>query len=99
MSHYSSYDRYGFSHTHAASDVGHLTNPLTVKARKLDQEAQRALDVSVCMCVCVWGWGGGGEGGGVTYLVFMYIHEPVVIIRYVVSRCGHIMACTLLLYC
>ena len=42
----SSYDRYGFSHAHAASDTAYFSDPLTVKARKLDQRAYRAFDVS-----------------------------------------------------
>ena len=50
----SSYDRYGFSHAHAASDTAYFSDPLTVKARKLDQRAHRAFDVSG---VRVWGMG------------------------------------------
>ena len=65
MSLCSSFDRYGFSMAHAtASREEALTDPLMDKARKLDQQALRALEVgvggvcvslcvSVCVCVCV----------------------------------------------
>lgn len=40
----SSFDQYGFSETYAAIDHA-VENPLRVKAKKLDQQAQK-LDVS-----------------------------------------------------